>query len=120
MRLLSIPIILFCMACQSDKPKAFYEVEAGEEFQFQVASFQDEPYYWEWRNQEKTKRVRLISRVYYNTAFSSKKWPRGREKWTFEGVKPGTDTLKIHLRSYEEDTLNIPVKDSLIITVKVN
>lgn len=121
MRLLSILVLFFCLSsCQSGKPKAFYEIATGEEFRFQVVSFKGKPYYWEWANQEKVTYVKLTSRVYFNTIFSTEERPRGKEIWTFEGTKPGTDTLKLHLRSYEEDSLNTPVADSLIIIVKVN
>ncbi|MFT6206018.1 MAG: putative secreted protein [Spirosomataceae bacterium] len=113
-------LLLFCLACQQDSPKSFYEIKTGEEIHFQVASFKSEPYFWEWVNQEKSTYVKLTSRVYFNTIFSSETRLRGREKWTLEGLKSGTDTLRLYLRTYDEDTLNEPVLDSVIIAVKVN
>jgi predicted secreted protein len=113
-------MLISCLSCQQDKPKAFYEIGTEEKIQFRVASFQDEPYYWEWINQEEVAILKQETRVYNEAFVFTKMQNGGSEMWTFQGLKTGTDTLKFHLRTYEEDTLNVPVIDSLIIAVKVN
>lgn len=119
MKLLLILLFVCCFSCQPDKPKAFYEITVGEELVFQLKAFKGEPYYWELTNENELRFVKLSSRIYETLPFSSEKKPRALENWTFEGLKTGTDTLKLHLRTYEEDTLNVPVADSVIITISV-
>lgn len=120
MKLLSAFSLFLCFSCLPDKPKAFYEIVSEGEINFQVASFHGEPYYWEWANQENVKAVKLTARVFQNQRLVHKIRGFGTETWTFEGTQTGTDTLRIYLRTFEEDTLNVPVIDSLIIAVKVN
>lgn len=120
LRLSFLIILIACASCSRYEPKRFYEIPSEEEIQFQLTAFKNEPYYWEWINQEAATHVKLTSRIYSEATLSTQKYLRGKEIWVLEGTKPGTDTLKLHLRSYEEDSLNTPVADSLIIIVKVN
>lgn len=120
MRLLLLLILICCTSCSKYKPKPFYEIACGEEILFQLTAFKDEPYYWEWKNKEAVTTVNLETRVYSEAFIYHKMQKDGLETWTLKGLKPGTDTLRLHLRTYEEDSLNVPVADSLIMIVKVN
>ncbi len=119
MKLWASVILILCVSCQQCRQKKYYKINEGEKFRFQVIRSRTEGYYWEWQNQENVSAVTVDSRIYSEKFLFKKMRTSGIETWTIKGINIGTDTLKLYLRTYEEDTVNIHVADSLIIVVKV-
>lgn len=117
MKLLAIFAVFVCLGCQSKYKQ--YEILNGEQFEIETLNYRNEPYYWELINPRSKPLAELESRVYSEKFLLKKLSTCSIETWTFRGIKTGTDTLKLHLKAYEEDTLNTPIADSLIIVVKV-
>lgn len=120
MRTICVVICLVISSCGKSEKVDLYEISIAEQFQVETPKSQSEPYYWELINPEGKPSVKLESRIYSEKFSMRKLRTTGIETWTFQGTKMGEDTLKLYLKAYQEDSLNIPAKDSLIIFVKVN
>lgn len=119
MRALLFISLFFCFSCQHNEPQEAYTIKVGNEIRFEIDSNPTTPYYWEWQNEHNINCVSLKTRVYKNPLFKNKIGVAGVEEWVFVGKKFGSDTLKLNLRTYEEDTTNASVVDSIRIVVRV-
>lgn len=92
-----------------------YNISVGGQFHLELASNSSTGYSWQWSNKDSVTIVDIVDQRYIADT-PGLAGGGGREKWTFKGVSPGEQIIKIdYCRSWEANCSG----DSKVITVTV-